>query len=203
MTPSAPKKSINITGFVVLGLLALLLVGLVIVGRAEHDGPLTSRSSGDVTVNTSVDGEQSSGSGAGSLRIGSVAPDFSVLGLDDRSVSLSEWRGRPVLINFWATWCGPCEIEMPTLQEAHQAHKEDGLIVLAVAVDDTEANVRRFFEERDLTIQPLMDDGSVSRAYQVFGLPTSFFVSEEGTIAAVHTGLLTKDRLEGYLSALK
>ncbi len=106
------------------------------------------------------------------------------------------------MINFWASWCGPCEVEMPAIQAAYQAHQEDGLVVLAVAVDDSVKNVQRFFDEHDLTIWPLMDDGNVSRAYQVFGLPTSYFVGPDGKIAAVHTGPLTEGKINQYLSTL-
>jgi thiol-disulfide isomerase/thioredoxin len=136
----------------------------------------------------------------GPLRRGAVAPDFTLTDLDGRPIRLSDWRGRPVLINFWATWCGPCEVEMPTIQAAYDAHQEDGLVVLAVAVDDSAKNVRSFFDKRELTLHPLMDDGTVSSIYQVFGLPTSYFVGANGKITAVHTGLLTTDKIEAYLA---
>ena len=105
-----------------------------------------------------------------------------------------------MLINFWATWCGPCEIEMPAIEAAYKDHQEDGLTVLAVAVDDSANNVRRFFEKHRLTFRPLMDDGEVARAYQVFGLPTSFFVGPDGIITDVHTGMLTESKIEEYLA---
>ena len=75
-------------------------------------------------------------------------------------------------------------------------------MVLAVAVDDSAQNVRRFFVKHDLTFQPLMDDGSVSHAYQVLGLPTSVFVGSDGKISAVHIGPLSEGKIAEYLSSL-
>jgi peroxiredoxin len=92
---------------------------------------------------------------------------------------------------------------MPIIEAAYQEHQEDGFVVLAVAVDDSETHVRRFFDKQGLTILPLIDDGTAARAYQVFGLPTSFFIGSDGKIAAVHTGLLTKDKLEQYVMEAK
>ena len=89
---------------------------------------------------------------------------------------------------------------MPIIEDAYRAHQSDGLAVLAVAVDDNPDSVRRFFAERELTFLPLLDDGSVSRTYGVFGLPTSYFVAADGRIASFHMGPLTKDRIEGYLA---
>jgi peroxiredoxin len=89
---------------------------------------------------------------------------------------------------------------MPAIQAVYETHREEGFAVLAIAVDDTAENVRGFFERHGLTFQPLMDDGTVSRAYRVFGLPTSFFVGPTGDITAVHTGLLTQEKMQEYLA---
>ena len=199
MAPSSQQKSVNITGFLVLGLIVVLLAGLILAQVVSNDGASVINAIDDTTNENG----RMSDSPAGPLRQGGVAPDLTLQDLDGQRVSLSEWRGRPVLINFWATWCAPCELEMPTIQAAYEQHQDDGLVVLAVAVDDTEGNVRRFFQKRDLTIRPLMDDGSASRAYQVFGLPTSYLVREDGRIAAVHAGLLTEKKLEEYLRQIE
>jgi peroxiredoxin len=90
---------------------------------------------------------------------------------------------------------------MPAIQEAFDAHQEDGLVVLAVAVDDSAKNVRGFFERHELRFQPLMDDGTASRLYQVFGLPTSVFVASSGQISAIHMGMLTQEDIADYMKA--
>ena len=91
---------------------------------------------------------------------------------------------------------------MPTIQTAYELHQDEGLAVLAVAVDDSVTNVQRFFEKHNLTIKPLMDDGTAARVFQVFGLPTSVFVGSNGQISAVHTGVLTESRINEYLARI-
>jgi cytochrome c biogenesis protein CcmG/thiol:disulfide interchange protein DsbE len=191
-----PKRS-NLAGILVLALVIVLLAGALLVRLVGTDGATLETGAGAQAGETTTDESRS----AQSLpREGYTAPDFTLEGLDGQPVSLSDWRGRPVLINFWATWCGPCEVEMPTIQAAFQAHQGEGFVVLAVAVDDSAQNVRRFFEKYELTLQPLLDDGTASRAYQVFGLPTSYFLAGDGEIVAVHTGLLTERKIEEYLA---
>jgi len=197
MNASPHPRRPNLAGILVLALVIVLLAGALLV-RLVGTGGATSETTADAQTSETTTDESRS---AQSLpREGYSAPDFTLEDLDGRSVSLSNWRGRPVLINFWATWCGPCEVEMPTIQAAYQAHQGEGFVVLAVAVDDSAKNVRRFFKEHELTFQPLLDDGTVSRTYQVFGLPTSYFVAADGKIAAVHAGLLTEGKIEEYLA---
>jgi len=141
---------------------------------------------------------QMKGNGS-ALGEGDTAPDFMLKTLDGQPVSLSEWRGGPVLVNFWASWCGPCKIEMPAIQAAYDEHKRHGFVVLAVTVNDSAENAKQFFEAYDLTFPLLMDDGQVSNTYQVVGLPTSYFVGRDGRITAVHVGGLTEETLAVYL----
>jgi peroxiredoxin len=185
-------RSNKISGFLVIALVVTLLAGALLVRLVGDDVPPLSPETTTEAVRTEAY--------QGPAREGGPAPDFTLPDLEGQPVSLSDWRGRPVLINFWATWCGPCEVEMPDIQAAYEAHAERNFVVLAVAVDDNADNVRRFFEKHDLTFRPLLDDGQVSGAYQVFGLPTSFFVSADGHIIAVHTGVLTEGKIKEYLA---
>jgi thiol-disulfide isomerase/thioredoxin len=110
-------------------------------------------------------------------------------------------RGSAVLINFWASWCGPCETEMPALDAVYQVRREEGLVVLAVAVDDSAENVRRFDEKHQLGFPILIDEsGEASRAYLVFGLPTTVLVGRDGKITDKHTGALAQEEIETYVS---
>ncbi len=185
MTPqSSPRQAGSITGLLVFALVAGLLAAGLLTRLVDDSEPSS------VTLDSS----------GGSSATRRPAPDFTLPDPGGNPLSLSEWRGRPMLINFWATWCGPCEIEMPTIQAAYEKHQTDGLVVLAVAVEDNAADVQRFFERYGLTFQPLLDDGATARSYAVFGLPTSFFVDAEGQIVATHTGVLTERALEDYLA---
>jgi peroxiredoxin len=131
---------------------------------------------------------------------GAPAPDFSLVGLDGTEVRLSEYRGDVVLINFWATWCGPCRAEMPLLQDRYLALHDAGLVVLAVNDDEPAGDVTAFAQELELTFPVLLDPGAkVQNLYRVLGYPTSFLVGRDGVIQRVHVGVLTDSQLDRYL----
>lgn len=136
-------------------------------------------------------------------QVGDVAPDFTLNTLDGDSVELSDYRGKPVIVNFWATWCAPCRIEMPDLQAAYEGQQEEtGLIILAVNEEEAAASVRAYFyDEMNLTFTPLLDEiGAVGNLYGVFNMPATFFVAPDGLITALHRGPLTEGLIEEYLS---
>jgi peroxiredoxin len=139
---------------------------------------------------------------AGGLEVGDTAVEFTLRDLDGEAVSLSDFRGRPVIVNFWATWCVPCRVEMPELERAYQQHADDGLAILALNQEETAEQARDYFDELGLTFIGLLDEkGAVARVYgSYFVLPTSYFVSPEGEITAVHRGPMTAEQIEGYLA---
>ena len=126
-----------------------------------------------------------------SPREGFLAPDFTLDMLDGTKVTLSELRGKIVLINLWATWCPPCRAEMPALENAYKQYKDSGVVVLGLNVtnQDSEKDIPPFVDEFGLTFPILLDrDGSVSALYQLKGLPTTYFVNREGIIRTVVVG---------------
>ena len=109
--------------------------------------------------------------------IGKLAPDFELINLDKQKVSLSGLRGKPVLLNFWATWCGPCRIEMPFLQEVHEKWAGRGLVLLAVNVQENPTTVIKFVENGGYTFPILLSPGNdVPLAYNIRGIPATFFI---------------------------
>ncbi len=140
-------------------------------------------------------------SGFGALQIGDPVPDFTLQDLDGNTTTLSSLKGQPVIINFWATWCAPCRIEMPELQAAFDEHKENGLVILAVDQEEPPDIVRSFFyDEMGLTFTPLLDtDGQIAQIYGAVNFPTTFFVNPEGDITALHRGPMVESQIEGYL----
>jgi peroxiredoxin len=135
------------------------------------------------------------------LQVGAAAPDFELESLDGETIRLSQFKGKPVLLSFGATWCPPCREEVPIVQAAHENHPE--LIVLLVDADESAGVVQPFVNEMGITHSVLLDGNSrVSRTYRVNGIPTSFFIGTDGIIRAMMVGQLTPDVLADKLSMI-
>ncbi len=137
------------------------------------------------------------------LEPGQIAPDFELAGLDGKPLRLSELRGRPVIVNFWATWCAPCRQEMPLLQETAERYGDQGLVVLGVDVGEDAAAVGNFARSLGVEFPILLDTTQhVSDRYRVYGLPTSFFIDREGVVDFRFIGPLDANRIERQLDSL-
>jgi cytochrome c biogenesis protein CcmG/thiol:disulfide interchange protein DsbE len=116
---------------------------------------------------------------------GLVAPDFELQTLEGERRGLADWRGRVVLLNFWATWCKPCEDEMPAMERLYRQLEGQPFELVAVSVDTDPEAVRRFRDRLGLTFPILLDPGAeVSRTYQTTGYPESFLIGPSGVIAS-------------------
>jgi len=122
---------------------------------------------------------------------GFLAPEFKLETSDSQSIALSDYRGKAVLINLWATWCPPCRAEMPTIEKMYQEYQSQGLIVLGVnstAQDDPSA-IAPFVSQYNITFPILLDvSGEASNLYELRSLPTSFFIGRDGVIKEVVVG---------------
>lgn len=121
---------------------------------------------------------------AGRPQIGTAAPEFRLMDLTGKTVALSDFRGKVVLLNFWATWCFPCRVEMPSMQDAYRRFRSQGLEVLAVSVDEQGARVTRpFQEDKGLTFPILHDtDYRVGLMYGARSLPMTYLIDRQGII---------------------
>jgi peroxiredoxin len=141
------------------------------------------------------------------LNPGDIAPNFSLPGLDGESMALYNLRGRPVLVNFWATWCGPCRQEMPDFQMLWEERGPDGLLILAVNTTTTErslSDVREFVAEMGLTFPILLDVANqANQAYRVTTQPTTVLVDAEGRVVGRFNGLVTLGQLLPLLEGLE
>jgi cytochrome c biogenesis protein CcmG/thiol:disulfide interchange protein DsbE len=126
------------------------------------------------------------------------APDFELSSLDGRRVKLSDFRGQAVLLNFWATWCPPCKIEMPWFVDIQKQYGKDGLVVLGVAMDDAEsAKIAEFAHDVGVNYPVLLGTDQVSDDYgDVRSLPTTFYIDRNGNILAKSVGLLDRAEIE-------
>jgi peroxiredoxin len=141
---------------------------------------------------------------AGPVTAGMTAPGFTLDSLDGTRVSLSDYRGRPVLINFWASWCPPCREEFPVLAAVRQAHAASGFEILGISHNDGERYARGFVEERGAGWPMLLDpDGATWQAYGAIGLPSSYLIDARGVVRQVTFGPLDAARSIGHLSAIE
>lgn len=123
--------------------------------------------------------------------IGNMAPDFTLTTLDGQTVSLAELRGRPVMLNYWVTWCIPCRDEMPVIQALQEEYKEEGLVVLSVngTRQDALTDVENLVSEFALTFPVLLDESEhVYNGYRILFMPTSFFIDGRGVIQDIVLG---------------
>jgi peroxiredoxin len=139
------------------------------------------------------------------FRVGERAPDFELHSLDGTTVKLSALQGKPVLLNFWATWCTPCRVEMPWLVELDEKYRTQGLQMVGISMDDPGAtqDIVAFAKERGVKYRVLWGDSSTADAYGgVRFMPQSFFIEPDGKILKTTTGLRDKKDLEDGAKAL-
>jgi peroxiredoxin len=117
-------------------------------------------------------------------QIGKPAPEFALNDMNGKKVTLSEYKGKVIILNFWATFCGPCKAEMPSLNNLFLALKKDGLIVLAISTDDSEKPVQSFIRAKAIAFPVLIDKDSqvFSDMYRILSLPTTFIIDRDGII---------------------
>ena len=127
---------------------------------------------------------------AWSATVSAPAPDFTLPASGGEQVMLSGLRGQVVMINFWATWCGPCRQEMPHLEALHQRYKDLGFTLLGINVEDDPAGARKWLDEHAQVTFPILFDArnEVSKLYEVVAMPSTVIVDRNGTIRHVHHG---------------
>ena len=137
--------------------------------------------------------------------VGMQAEDFQLADLDGKTQSLSQYRGKIVLVNFWATWCKPCTTEMPAMQKIYDKLRDKGFVVLAVNELEDDAKVREHIKQYGHTFPVLMDhDNKVANQFGVFGLPVSVFIDEKGVIQEyIKGGLLTEQKIDETVARIQ
>jgi cytochrome c biogenesis protein CcmG/thiol:disulfide interchange protein DsbE len=133
-----------------------------------------------------------------------AAPEFTLKDVDGKSVNLSDYKGKVVLLNFWATWCGPCKIEIPWFIDFEQKYKDRGFAVLGVAMDDEGLEVvKPYLEKSKVNYRIVLGNDSVATMYGgIDSLPTTFVLDKDGKIASTHIGLVSKGDYENEIQQL-
>jgi peroxiredoxin len=131
------------------------------------------------------------------------APDFALKDVNGQTVHLSDYRGKVVLLDFWATWCGPCKIEIPWFQEFERQYKDKGFAVLGVAMDEEGWQVvKPFAQHVGINYRLVIGDDSIADLYSIEAWPTTLLIDRDGNVAAVHVGLSGKNEFEDGIQEL-
>jgi cytochrome c biogenesis protein CcmG/thiol:disulfide interchange protein DsbE len=137
------------------------------------------------------------------VRVGDLAPAFSLADLDGNPVRLADLRGRPVIVNFWASWCGPCVEEFPMLTSAAAAHETDGLAIVGVVFQDRSEAARAFMARMGATWPVAMDPGdAIATQFGIIWPPVSFFIDRDGVVVGRQIGQLSAADLDRGLAQI-
>jgi thiol-disulfide isomerase/thioredoxin len=187
----------------VLLVVLIIAMGYLIVRQfvPRNDNPNTESKQASTfapTGETADDPPESKNQVSGELK----APDFTLPSSEGLEVALSDFRGKGIIVNFWATWCPPCKAEMPLFDAAAVQYKEF-LTILAVNSGEEGEAIESFADQFSEELIFLLDkDYSVGNLYRVRGLPTSFFIDPDGVVQAVHVGELSEELLMNYMKGI-
>jgi thiol-disulfide isomerase/thioredoxin len=183
---------------------ALLAISLPFVFEDHVDAePAEAMVAGDPMAPVASHGDEQGGACMADAKPANL--DFTMKDLDGKDVSLSSFKGKVILLNFWATWCGPCKAEIPEFVELQKQYGKDGLMVVGYSVDDEAPKARAFANEYKINYPVLLGLGreDVQDAYgPIWGIPASFIISRDGKVCQKHLGIAPKAVFEKEIKAL-
>lgn len=200
----------------------LLVLSIVLVGctKRTDEGNINMEDTTDINKDDVNNGDVNEGSNTAKedtqedlesedeledsidIAIGLEAPDFTLTNLKGKEVSLSDYRGKMVFLNFWASWCQWCDLEMPDLNKIAHDYSDD-LVVLGINVMEDEDTVRDYIEEGGYDFEVLLDkEGIVGSAYYVYGLPSSYFIDKDGILQFAYQSMMTYEQMAAVVDAI-
>ncbi|MEB3102427.1 peroxiredoxin family protein [Ferviditalea candida] len=175
----------------------VFLLGLVLWGVYDYAQKGKDQAAGDSVLQNKEVG----------LNAGNIAPNFKLSKLDGEAVSLSDLKGKKVILNFWATWCPPCQMEMPHMEKIYKEYEKQGVVVLGVNLTFTEqdpAKVPVFVQDYGLSFPIALDKkGEVSDLYAVVGYPTTYIIDSRGVISKRYQGAINYDIMRSALAGIQ
>ena len=184
---------------------ALLVVGLGLISVPLVSTRLATREgAGDAATAAAAMPAPTGASAEACDASGEEAPfDFTLSDMNGQQVDLRQYAGKPVLLNFWATWCGPCKVEIPELVALQDKYRDEGFTVLGVSIDDPADALKAFAAEYKMNYPVLMADAAIQDAYgPLFAIPVTFFIKKDGTVCRKHFGPVDGVQADGTVRAL-
>jgi peroxiredoxin len=186
-------------------LLAGVLIGAVltlIVLMVFPKGEPTNVIDSSVTMNTGAIIHETA-LGERAPVVGAMAPNFQLQDISGEYVAISDFEGNVILLNFWATWCAPCRLEMPLLETHFREFADENFVILPINLQESAREVNQFVQETGMTFPVLLDsDGSVAEMYRILGYPSTILIDSAGRIQRIHIGILTEPQLRDYLAQI-
>ncbi|MDP4091723.1 MAG: TlpA disulfide reductase family protein [Bacillota bacterium] len=182
--------------------LLLIVTTILLVSGAMYVQSAYNKSSAKNPAVASSNGGQSSAESHIKLKV--KAPDFKLTDLNGKEVSLSEFKGKNVFLNFWATWCPPCREEMPDIEKLYQETKGTDLVILGVELGESRQDVNSFTSKNGYNYEFLLDtDNKAAVEYNISSIPSSFFIDKDGNISATHLGYMDLSQMKSYVELLE
>lgn len=189
------SKSI-ISAAIILLALSIVIINIYKLSPSER----TKETANSSTEESVVVNENINQDGQLSVQEGSPAPDFELTTLDGDTVKLSDYKGKKVILNFWASWCPPCVAEMPHMQQFYEDNKENDIEIVAVnltSLDKGMSEINKFVDENNLSFTiPLDKDGTIGIQYETFSIPTSYIIDSNGIIIKKIVGPMNEAMME-------
>jgi peroxiredoxin len=140
---------------------------------------------------------------AGAKSVGTANLNLTLKDMNGAVVRLADYKGKVIVLNFWATWCGPCETEIPDLIDTYARLKDKDVVLLGISIDDTAEALQKYAKAKGMNYPVLLMQDDVDEAYgPIFGVPITFFIGRDGAISRKHLGPITKDQVEREIKAL-